>query len=71
MLALVNWFGTEARRAVDAGVYLKKILALPIRERIARAKYMAEDQLKDMEALRSEVTKEIDELIDGEASSVA
>jgi V/A-type H+-transporting ATPase subunit A len=71
MLALVNWFGTEARRAVDAGVYLKKILALPIRERIARAKYMAENQLKEMEALRGEITNVIDELIDGEANKVA
>jgi V/A-type H+-transporting ATPase subunit A len=69
MLALVNHFGTEARRAVDAGVYLKKILTLPIRERITRAKYMSEAQLKEMEDLRGEISGAIDELISSETMS--
>jgi len=71
MLALVNHFGTEAQRALDAGVYIKKVLALPVRERITRAKYMSEEQLEEMAGLRGVITKAIDELISGEASSVA
>ena len=65
MLALVNLFGEEARRAIKSGVALKKILALPVRERISRAKYMQESQLNELEAIRAGAKKEVNELITG------
>jgi V/A-type H+-transporting ATPase subunit A len=68
MLALVNHFGTEARRAVDAGVYLKKVLALPIREQIARAKNIPENNIKDIEEINARVTQEIEALVKQEVS---
>jgi V/A-type H+-transporting ATPase subunit A len=70
MLALVTHFGNEARRAIDGGVYLKKVLALPVREKITRAKYMSEQQLKEMEEIRAEITNAIDELISFEQNSL-
>ncbi len=63
MLDLVLFFDDEAKRALSHGVYLKKILALPVRERIARAKYIAEADIAQMDAIRKEITEQADKLI--------
>jgi probable phosphoglycerate mutase len=42
MLTLVVSFYREGLRALEKGVYLKKILELQVRDRIARSKYIAE-----------------------------
>ncbi|MBC2425423.1 V-type ATP synthase subunit A, partial [Clostridium beijerinckii] len=43
MLKLVLKFGDEGERALKSGVYLKDILSLDIRDKIARAKYIEEE----------------------------
>jgi len=71
ILQTVMFFGDEATRALNEGVYLKKILALPVREKIARAKFTPEDKMKDIAALTDELTKSIDELISKEVMTNA
>jgi V/A-type H+-transporting ATPase subunit A len=71
LLDLVLFFGDEALRALDGGVYLKKVLALTVRDKIARAKYTPEEGLAAIEEIKAEITKEIDALIGQEASANA
>ncbi|WP_163191722.1 V-type ATP synthase subunit A [Clostridium thermarum] len=63
MLQLVLSFEDEAKRALDAGVYLKKILALEERDKIARAKYIPEADIARMDAIAEEIKAAIDRLI--------
>lgn len=46
MLKLVLFFYDEAERALNAGVYLKELLDLEVRDKIARAKYVSEENIK-------------------------
>ncbi|WP_139905210.1 V-type ATP synthase subunit A [Clostridium thermarum] len=63
MLQLVLSFEDEAKRALDAGVYLKKILGLEERDKIARAKYIPEADIARMDAIAEEIKAAIDRLI--------
>ncbi|MEG2339034.1 MAG: V-type ATP synthase subunit A [Clostridium sp.] len=67
MLKLILLFKKEAQRALDAGVYLNKILALDeIRDRIARSKYISEKDLNNMDKIADDLKATIDTLINGE-----
>lgn len=66
MLGLILFFGKEARRALNKGVYLKKILALEVRDRVARSKYIKEEEISLMEDIKKEISREIDKLIEEE-----
>jgi V/A-type H+-transporting ATPase subunit A len=68
MLDLIFHFIDQANRAMDEGVYLKKILALSVRDRIARAKHIQEDNMGAFGEIQTELDKAIDELIGQEAS---
>jgi V/A-type H+-transporting ATPase subunit A len=63
MLQLVLSFEDDAKRALDAGVYLKNILALEERDKIARAKYIPETDITRMDAVSDEIKAAIDRLI--------
>lgn len=63
MMQLILKFGHEANRALAQGVYLNEILALPVRERITRSKNTPEDKLEDIDAIKDQLTKEMEELI--------
>ncbi|MBM7871085.1 V/A-type H+-transporting ATPase subunit A [Clostridium pascui] len=63
MLKLVLQFGDEAQRALKAGVYLKDILNLEIRDKIARSKYITEENLGKVDVISKELTAVMDELI--------
>ncbi|GAA0746125.1 V-type ATP synthase subunit A [Clostridium oceanicum] len=63
MLKLVLRFHEEAKRALDSGVYLKDILNLEVRDKIARSKYIDEKDISKVDALFDELASEIDELI--------
>ncbi len=62
MLSLVMFFYREASKALEKGVELEKLINLPVREKIARAKYIEEDKLEEIEKIKEEVKKEIEEL---------
>ena len=64
MLKIIIDFKKEAERALDAGVYLNDILALDdLRDRIARSKYVHEDELEKIDQNEADLKKAIDELI--------
>ena len=63
MLKVVLQFGDEARRALDAGIYLKDILSLQIRDKIARAKYIEENDISNIDDVSKELTNDIEDLI--------
>lgn len=63
MLRLVVAFKEEAQRALDAGVYLNKILSLEVRDRIARSKYVPETEMERIDKTLEDLKKDIDELI--------
>ncbi|CBZ04523.1 V-type ATP synthase subunit A [Clostridium botulinum] len=63
MLKLVLFFYDEAERALNAGVYLKELLDLEVRDKIARAKYVSEENIKNIDAIFNELSEVIDQLI--------
>ena len=63
MLQLVLRFEDEARRALEAGVYLNKVLHLEVRDKIARAKYIPEADTGRMNSIAEELAAEVDRLI--------
>ena len=64
MLKLIIEFKEEAERALDAGVYLNKVLGLEeIRDRIARSKYVHEDELEKIDQTGKDLKEAINKLI--------
>lgn len=63
MLDLVINFFDEGIRGIDNGAYLSEIITLPVRERIARAKYLPEVELSKIDEIKAELSSSIDELI--------
>ena len=63
MLKVILGFYNEGKRALDAGVYLNKVLELEIRDRIARSKYTEEANISKIDETYTELVKVIDELI--------
>lgn len=63
MLELVLRFYREALRGLNNGVYLSEMENLDVREKIARAKYVSEEELDKIEAISDEISSAIDELI--------
>lgn len=63
MLKLILLFKKEAERALDSGVYLNKILSLKVRDRIARSKYIAEENINTIDQIADELVEEINQLI--------
>ena len=63
MLKLILLFKKEAERALDAGVYLNKILTLKVRDKIARSKYIAEENINTIDQIADELIAEINQLI--------
>lgn len=64
MLRLVLAFYEEGQRGLENGVYLKEIESMEIRDRIARAKYLTEDEIDKIDVIRQDLAKEMDALID-------
>lgn len=63
MLDLVLKYFYESERAINNGVYLSELVDLPIREEIARMKYLPEDQSDKIDEISGRLTEIIDELI--------
>lgn len=64
MLKLILHFYDQSKRALDAGVYLNDILAIPVRERITRAKNIPETQLETFKEITRELDGQTQDLID-------
>ena len=63
MLNMVINFYNQAKRALESNVYIKDILDLEVRENIARAKYLSEEEIEKIDEIDKEVVRKIDELI--------
>ncbi len=63
MLSLIIDFYTQSRQAVEAGAELGRIGGLPVLDEIARAKYIAEDQLERFDRIAQHVTEQMAELV--------
>ena len=59
MMKLIMTFYEEARQALEKEVDLDTLLSLPVLERIARAKYTAEQELDQFEEILVEIKKQI------------
>lgn len=66
MIFLILKFKSEAEKALNAGVYLEKILNLPIRDKIARSKYIPEKELSKIDDILKELQSDIEKLIQEE-----
>ena len=63
MLNMVLNFYYQAKRALESNVYINDILSLEVRENIARAKYLSEEEIGKIDEIDKEVIRKIDELI--------
>ncbi len=63
MLKLVLAFHVEGEKALSAGVYLKKILEIPARDKIARVKYIAETDITKIDDIFTTLSNDIEKLI--------
>lgn len=63
MLKTILVFGDEAEKALEAGASFKEIEVHPVRERIARMKYLNENDMDKIEAVKEEVKKELEALV--------
>jgi V/A-type H+-transporting ATPase subunit A len=64
MLKLILAFGDEAEKALKAGVYLKEIIDMgDIRDRIARAKYISEEDIDNIDKIAVDLVGAMDKLI--------
>ncbi|MBE6071114.1 MAG: V-type ATP synthase subunit A [Clostridium butyricum] len=64
MLRLVIGYRKEAERALEAGVYLNDILAMEdLKDRIARSKYIHEDDIDKIDEIYVDLKAAIDDLI--------
>ncbi len=64
MLRLILQFGARAQEALKAGASLTALLELPVRERISRAKYVAENDLQVFDRYETEMIAQITALTD-------
>jgi V/A-type H+-transporting ATPase subunit A len=63
MLKLVLAFQVEAEKGLAAGVYLNKILNMEVRDKIARSKYISEDEMSKIDDIFIALSSEVEKLI--------
>ena len=63
MLKLVLQFYHEGEKALEAGIYLKEILDIEVRDRIARSKYIPEEDISKIDQISKDLSSAIDSLI--------
>ena len=65
MMRLILNFYDKAREALEKKAYLKDLLGLPVRERIARAKNIEETNLVEFEKIEEAIETEVAGLLEG------
>ncbi|OQA54670.1 MAG: V-type sodium ATPase catalytic subunit A [Candidatus Atribacteria bacterium ADurb.Bin276] len=69
MMKVILSYYQEGMKALDQGYSLKEILALPARERIARMKFVPEEELSKIENLIIEIQDQVKAKMRGEVES--
>jgi V/A-type H+-transporting ATPase subunit A len=67
ILKLILDFYHLGQQALESGVYLSKISSLPIREKIARAKYIPEAQMDKINDISTALKNDMEKLMEGGA----
>lgn len=62
MLSLILTFGHMAQKALEDGAEFSQVLALPVRERIGRAKYVAEEDIGTLDEIMKELKEQMQTL---------
>ena len=65
MLSLILEFQNRGEAALDAGADYSKVIALPVRERIGRAKYSPEEEIREFDKIESELSEQMAALTEG------
>ncbi len=63
MLKLILDFYEQGKRALKAGIYMREIADIPVREEIARMKYIPEDEISKIDEIQKELRENIDNLV--------
>ena len=63
MLGLILEFHTLGQKALEEGVELGKLIKMPVRERIGRAKYIPEDRIKELETISLEIKAQMEAIM--------
>jgi V/A-type H+-transporting ATPase subunit A len=67
MLKLIMAFYYKGKKALEAGVPIRELFALPVRERIGRAKYTPEEEVESLfNDIENQLNKEMEELVSKE-----
>lgn len=69
MMKVILTYYQEGMKALDQGYSLKEILTIPARERIARMKYVPEEELSKLENLVGEIQDQVKAKMRGEVES--
>jgi V/A-type H+-transporting ATPase subunit A len=62
LLKNILQFHKSAENALDRGVKLSEIVALPVKEKLARAKMVPEDKIAELEKLEQEIKQAVSQL---------
>ena len=62
MMKLIMLFHQEALRAIERGADFQALITLPVREQIARSRYLAEDDLAAMDQIEAAIREQIADL---------
>ena len=65
MLSLILEYQEKGQQALENGANLSQVSSLPVRERIGRAKYIAEDDLKQFDVIETELGDQMAALTEG------
>lgn len=65
MLSLILEFQNRGEAALDAGADYSRVIALPVRERIGRAKYIPEEEIREFDKIESELSEQMAALTEG------
>lgn len=62
MLGLILTLYHESLKAIDEGAKFNKLISLPVKERIARARFISEEHLDEFDDIEKEIRQEVEEL---------
>ncbi len=62
MLKVIRLFHSQAEEALQRGVDFKELTSLPVREEIARARYITEDKLETFDAVEQKIAAQMKEV---------
>ena len=69
MMEVIIHTHREMQKAIRSGVSTKPLFDLPLKEKLTRMRYIAEDSLDEIEQIKEDVTSQISDLIESEQTA--